>query len=164
MIDTLLATKKGWNYIIDDTLWWYTLACDGVYGASRTVNLGQVIAEAREVVRQQLPSGVSFSSGRSHCRLEERNGSAAMALSLDDRLLVTVAGKGLQGNAKREFSLVPGPRFRLLPLSTVFITVWNNTQFDRKYFITIECARKVGEFMNLLGEHEHPQILYSFCK
>jgi len=39
---------------------------------------------------------------------------------------------------------------------------WNNTQFDRKYPITIECARKVGEIMKYLGEHERPQIRYSF--
>ena len=38
---------------------------------------------------------------------------------------------------------------------------WNNTQFDRKYPITIECARKVGEIMKYLGEHERPQIRYS---
>lgn len=39
---------------------------------------------------------------------------------------------------------------------------WNNTQFDRKYPITIECARKVGLIMKYLGEHEQPQISYSF--
>src|SRR5260221_12578442 len=37
---------------------------------------------------------------------------------------------------------------------------WNNTQFDRKYPITIECARKVGLIMKYLGEHEEPQISY----
>ena len=30
---------------------------------------------------------------------------------------------------------------------------WNNTQFDRKYPITIECARKVGEVLKYLDEH-----------
>ena len=39
---------------------------------------------------------------------------------------------------------------------------WNNTQFDRKYPITIECARRVGEVMKYLDEHERPQIRYSF--
>ncbi|OYQ65280.1 hypothetical protein B9G53_07690 [Pseudanabaena sp. SR411] len=39
---------------------------------------------------------------------------------------------------------------------------WNNTQFDGKYPITIQCARKVGEIMKYLGEHEQPQIRYSF--
>lgn len=39
---------------------------------------------------------------------------------------------------------------------------WNNTQFDRKYPITLECARKVGEIMKYLGEYERPQIRYSF--
>lgn len=39
---------------------------------------------------------------------------------------------------------------------------WNNTQFDRKYPITIECARKVGEIMKYLDEHERPQIRYSY--
>ena len=38
---------------------------------------------------------------------------------------------------------------------------WNNTQFDRKYPITIGCARKVGEIMKYLDEHEQPQIRYS---
>lgn len=39
---------------------------------------------------------------------------------------------------------------------------WNNTQFDRKYPITIECSRKVGEIMKYLSEDEIPQIRYSF--
>ena len=39
---------------------------------------------------------------------------------------------------------------------------WNNTQFDRKYPITIECARKVGEIMKYLNEEEPPQLRYSF--
>ena len=39
---------------------------------------------------------------------------------------------------------------------------WNNTQFDGKFPITLECARKVGQIMKYLGEHEAPQISYSF--
>ncbi len=39
---------------------------------------------------------------------------------------------------------------------------WNNTQFDGKYPITIECARRVGDIMKYLGEDEQPQIRYSF--
>lgn len=39
---------------------------------------------------------------------------------------------------------------------------WNNTQFDGKYPITIECARKVGQIMKYLSEHDQPQIRYSF--
>ncbi len=39
---------------------------------------------------------------------------------------------------------------------------WNNTQFDGKYPITIQCARKVGEIMKYLGENDQPQIRYSF--
>lgn len=39
---------------------------------------------------------------------------------------------------------------------------WNNTQFDGKYPITIQCARKVGEIMKYLKEHENPQISYSY--
>lgn len=39
---------------------------------------------------------------------------------------------------------------------------WNNTQFDRKYPITIECARKVGLIMKYVPEHEDPQISYSY--
>ena len=39
---------------------------------------------------------------------------------------------------------------------------WNNTQFDRKYPITIECARKVGLIMKYLSEQDQPQTSYSF--
>jgi hypothetical protein len=39
---------------------------------------------------------------------------------------------------------------------------WNNTQFDGKYPITIECARRVGQIMKYLRRDEHPQINYSF--
>lgn len=39
---------------------------------------------------------------------------------------------------------------------------WNNTQFDGKYPITIECARKVGQVMKYLGPHDQPQISYSY--
>lgn len=39
---------------------------------------------------------------------------------------------------------------------------WNNTQFDGKYPITIECARRVGRIMKYLGNDERPQISYSF--
>ena len=39
---------------------------------------------------------------------------------------------------------------------------WNNTQFDGKYPITIQCARKVGQIIKYLSEHEQPQIRYSF--
>jgi argonaute-like protein implicated in RNA metabolism and viral defense len=39
---------------------------------------------------------------------------------------------------------------------------WNNTQFDGKYPITIECARKVGQIMKYVDENEKPQIRYSF--
>jgi len=39
---------------------------------------------------------------------------------------------------------------------------WNNTQFDGKYPITIECARKVGQIMKYIGDDEKPQIRYSY--
>lgn len=39
---------------------------------------------------------------------------------------------------------------------------WNNTQFDNKYPITIGCARKVGEIMKYLSEHESPKESYAF--
>jgi len=39
---------------------------------------------------------------------------------------------------------------------------WNNTQFDGKYPITIQCARNVGDIMKYLENQEHPQIRYSF--
>lgn len=39
---------------------------------------------------------------------------------------------------------------------------WNNTQFDKKNPITIECSRKVGEILKYLTEEEVPQIRYSF--
>lgn len=39
---------------------------------------------------------------------------------------------------------------------------WNNTQFDRKFPITIECARKVGEILKYLTEDDKMQLKYSF--
>jgi argonaute-like protein implicated in RNA metabolism and viral defense len=39
---------------------------------------------------------------------------------------------------------------------------WNNTQFDRKYPVTLDCARKVGEILKYIPENEIPQIRYSF--
>ena len=39
---------------------------------------------------------------------------------------------------------------------------WNNTQFDRKFPITIECARNVGEILKYLGPQEEMQLKYSF--
>jgi hypothetical protein len=39
---------------------------------------------------------------------------------------------------------------------------WNNTQFDRKYPITIECARNVGEILKYLDEDEDMQLKYGF--
>jgi|ERR1017187_1036964 hypothetical protein len=39
---------------------------------------------------------------------------------------------------------------------------WNNTQFDRKYPITIECARNVGEILKYLKENDTMQLKYSF--
>ncbi len=39
---------------------------------------------------------------------------------------------------------------------------WNNTQFDRKYPITIECARNVGEILKYLETDDEMQLKYSF--
>lgn len=39
---------------------------------------------------------------------------------------------------------------------------WNNTQFDRKYPITIECARNVGEILKYLEPSDSMQLKYSF--
>lgn len=39
---------------------------------------------------------------------------------------------------------------------------WNNTQFDRKYPITIECARNVGKIIKYLDEGDTPQANYRF--
>jgi hypothetical protein len=39
---------------------------------------------------------------------------------------------------------------------------WNNTQFDRKFPITLECSRKVGDIMKYLTPDETPEIRYSF--
>lgn len=39
---------------------------------------------------------------------------------------------------------------------------WNNTQFDRKFPITIDCSRNVGEILKYLEEDQNPQIKYSF--
>lgn len=39
---------------------------------------------------------------------------------------------------------------------------WNNTQFDRKLPITLECARNVGEILKYLDNDEEMQLKYSF--
>lgn len=39
---------------------------------------------------------------------------------------------------------------------------WNNTQFDRKFPITIDCSRNVGEILKYVDEKQKPQIKYSF--
>lgn len=39
---------------------------------------------------------------------------------------------------------------------------WNNTQFDRKWPITIECARNVGEILKYLRPDDDMQLKYSF--
>lgn len=39
---------------------------------------------------------------------------------------------------------------------------WNNTQFDRRNPITIECARNVGSILKYLDEDEEMQLRYSF--
>ncbi len=39
---------------------------------------------------------------------------------------------------------------------------WNNTQFDRKYPITIESAKKVGDIMKYIPKDKTPEIRYSF--
>jgi argonaute-like protein implicated in RNA metabolism and viral defense len=39
---------------------------------------------------------------------------------------------------------------------------WNNTQFDRKFPITIECARNVGEILKYLDPDDEMQLKYSF--
>ena len=39
---------------------------------------------------------------------------------------------------------------------------WNNTQFDGKYPVTLGCARKVGEILKYLGEHEPEQTRYAY--
>ena len=39
---------------------------------------------------------------------------------------------------------------------------WNNTQFDRKSPITLECARNVGEILKYLEPEDTMQLKYSF--
>ena len=39
---------------------------------------------------------------------------------------------------------------------------WNNTQFDRKYPITVESAKKVGDIMKYISKDKAPEIRYSF--
>lgn len=39
---------------------------------------------------------------------------------------------------------------------------WNNTQFDRKFPITIECAQNVGEILKYLEPDDQMQLKYSF--
>lgn len=39
---------------------------------------------------------------------------------------------------------------------------WNNTQYDRKFPITIDCSRNVGEILKYVEDNQKPQIKYSF--
>jgi len=39
---------------------------------------------------------------------------------------------------------------------------WNNTQFDRRFPITIECARNVGTILKYLKPEDKVHIKYSF--
>jgi len=39
---------------------------------------------------------------------------------------------------------------------------WNNTQFDRKYPITIECAQNVGDILKYLEAEDKMQLKYAF--
>jgi hypothetical protein len=39
---------------------------------------------------------------------------------------------------------------------------WNNTQFDRKFPITLECARNVGDILKYLEPEDSMQLKYSF--
>jgi hypothetical protein len=39
---------------------------------------------------------------------------------------------------------------------------WNNAQFDRKFPITVECARNVGAILKYLNDDERMQLKYSF--
>ena len=39
---------------------------------------------------------------------------------------------------------------------------WNNTQFDRKFPITIECARNVGDILKYLEPDDSMELKYSF--
>lgn len=39
---------------------------------------------------------------------------------------------------------------------------WNNTQFDGRLPITLECAHRVGDIMKYVDENEKPQVNYSF--
>ena len=38
----------------------------------------------------------------------------------------------------------------------------NNTQMDRRFLITLECARKIGDIMKYVSPTEKPQVSYSF--
>lgn len=39
---------------------------------------------------------------------------------------------------------------------------WNNTQFDRRMPITIDCSRRVGAILKYVDDDEIPQLKYSF--
>lgn len=39
---------------------------------------------------------------------------------------------------------------------------WNNTQFDQKFPITIDCSRRVGSILKYLADTETPEMRYSF--
>jgi argonaute-like protein implicated in RNA metabolism and viral defense len=39
---------------------------------------------------------------------------------------------------------------------------WNNTQFDRRNPITIDCARNVGHIMKYIEEEDNMELKYGF--
>ena len=54
------------------------------------------------------------------------------------------------------------PRFIAKEILGLTKMNWNNTQFDGKYPVTLQCARKVGEILKYLSHTENPQIKYSY--
>jgi hypothetical protein len=62
----------------------------------------------------------------------------------------------------RAIQLEESPRTACQEILSLTKMNWNNTQFDGKYPINIECARRVGQILKYLPEDVEPQIRYSF--
>lgn len=62
----------------------------------------------------------------------------------------------------RLFSYDESPEQICKEILTLTKMNWNNTQFDRKFPITIDCSRNVGEILKYVDEQQKPQIKYSF--
>lgn len=62
----------------------------------------------------------------------------------------------------RLFSYDESPEQICREILTLTKMNWNNTQYDRKFPITIDCSRNVGEILKYIDNSQKPQIKYSY--